>query len=274
MKRVRLPCWKKSLVVASFCGGGSMLQAVEIIAHRGASADAPENTVASARLGYEQGADAVECDIYLTKDGKLVVIHDATTKRATAVEGKVSDMTLAELKALDAGSWKGKQFAGERIPTLDEILATVPAGKRLVIELKCGKAAIPELKAALDRAGKDRERVQFICFQCQTLQALKKEIPGHQACWLVGYERDKKTGQPSRDLEALIRQSRDAGLEGLSLSSDWPIDAAFARKVHDAGLKLYVWTVDDAALARRLVSAGVEGITTNRPAWLRQNLAQ
>ena len=249
-----------------------MLQAMEIIAHRGASHDAPENTVASAKLGYEQGADAVECDIYLTKDGKLAVIHDPTTKRTTGVEGKVAAMTLAELKALDAGSLKDKKFAGERIPTLEELLAVVPDGKALVIEVKCNDKVIPELKAALERANKKPEQVVLICFELRTLQALKKELPQHRALWLAGYEPDKKTGKLPLGLEEWLARCKAAGFAGLNLSSGWPIDAAFVKKVHDAGLKLYVWTVDDAALARRLAAAGVDGITTNRPGWLRKEL--
>jgi len=85
---------------------------VEIVAHRGASWDAPENTVAAWRLAWEQGADAAELDTYLTKDGKMVVLHDGSTQRTTGVDLRVAETTLAELRALDAGKWKGEQFAG------------------------------------------------------------------------------------------------------------------------------------------------------------------
>src|SRR3954454_10841881 len=91
---------------------------VEIIGHRGASFDAPENTVASFRLGYEQKADACELDVYLTKDGRIVVIHDKDTRRTAGVDRPVVQQTLDELKKLDAGKWKGDRFAGEKIPTL------------------------------------------------------------------------------------------------------------------------------------------------------------
>src|SRR5262245_4724666 len=103
----------------------SMLSAapkVEIVAHRGASYDAPENTLASLKLAWEQKADASEFDVFLSKDGKIVVIHDADTKRTAGVDKKVVSQTLDELRALDVGSWKNAKFKGEKIPTLDEML--------------------------------------------------------------------------------------------------------------------------------------------------------
>src|SRR4029079_18162257 len=106
--------------------------AVEIIAHRGASADAPENTVASEKLGYQQGAGGGELDIHLTKDGRIVVIHDYDTKRVAGVERKVVDQTFDEIRRLNAGAWgewAGRGF-NEKIPTLDEILAIVPKGRK------------------------------------------------------------------------------------------------------------------------------------------------
>ena len=118
---------------------------MEIIAHRGASHDAPENTLAAFRFGWEQKADAVELDVRLSKDGNLVVIHDDNTRRTAQVDKSVGEQTLAELRSLDVGRWKGKQWVGERILTLNEALATVPEGKRLFVELKCGPEGIPEL---------------------------------------------------------------------------------------------------------------------------------
>ena len=119
---------------------------MEIIAHRGASHDAPENTLAAIRLAWQQEADAVEVDVQLSKDGKLVVIHDDNTKRSGRFARKVNAQTLDELRKLDVGRWKGKRWAGEKIPTLAAVLATVPDGKRLFVEFKCGPDGIPEFK--------------------------------------------------------------------------------------------------------------------------------
>src|SRR5438552_9814499 len=119
-------------------------QGMEIIAHRGASHDAPENTLASVNLAWRQHADAVEIDVQFSKDGKLVVIHDNSTRRTGRVNKKVSEQTLSELRRLDVGRWRGRTWSGQRIPTLDEVLATVPHGKRLYVELKCGPDGLAE----------------------------------------------------------------------------------------------------------------------------------
>ncbi len=128
---------------------------IEIIGHRGASHDAPENTLASFRLGWAQGADANELDLRLTRDGQIAVIHDATTRRIAGLERPVAAQTLAELQALDAGSWKGAAWAGEQIPALAEVLATVPDGKRLYLEIKCGVEVLPELERVIAEARKE-----------------------------------------------------------------------------------------------------------------------
>src|SRR5262245_12288077 len=107
-----------------------------IVAHRGASADAPENTVAAFKLGFEQGADYAETDLRLSKDGQIVLIHDDNTKRTAGLDKKVREQTLEELRRLDAGSFKGEKWKGEPIPTLEEGLATVPKGKGIFLELK------------------------------------------------------------------------------------------------------------------------------------------
>src|ERR1700679_707344 len=104
------------VVLLTLASGTARGNAVEIIGHRGASHDAPENTLASFRLAFTQQADAAETDVYLSKDGEIVVIHDANTRRVSGHSGKVVDQTLAELKKLDIGSWKGEQWSGERIP--------------------------------------------------------------------------------------------------------------------------------------------------------------
>lgn len=245
---------------------------VEIVAHRGASADAPENTVAAIELAWKQNADASEFDVYLTKDGKLVVIHDATTKRTAGVDVKVADSTLAELRKLDAGTWKDKKFAGEKLPTLDEMLATVPAGKRVFIEIKCGPEAVPEVDRVVKVSKLKPEQAVVISFNADVVAASKKLRPDLQALWIVSLQ---PKGQKARTAEELIAKAKEIKADGLDLSATPEIlDKAFGDKVKAAGLKLYVWTVDDAALARKMIAAGVESITTNKPGWLREQLAK
>ena len=243
---------------------------VEIIAHRGASFDAPENTVASLRLGYDQGADAGELDVHLTKDGRLVVIHDANTSRTAGHKHAVAEQTLDELRALEVGQWgkwKGSAFA-EKIPPLADILAIVPKGKRLFIEAKAGPESVVELERVIRASGLDAAQLPLITFDLETARILKLRLPAHEVCWIVEHPAIKTPG-----IDELVASAKAASLDGLDLSYKFPIDAAFVGKVHGAGLTLYTWTVDNPAVARKLRDAGVDGITTNRPGWLREQLA-
>jgi glycerophosphoryl diester phosphodiesterase len=248
------------------------LSGMEIIGHRGASHDAPENTLASFKLGYQQNADADELDIYLTKDRQVVVIHDATTARTSGVTNKVAKSTFDELRRLEVGKfgpWKDKGFS-ERIPALAEVLALIPHGKRLFIEIKCGPEVLPELANVLRQAGKKPEQTVLIGFDYDTVRQAKVRFPDLQVYWLAGPQRVTKAYPP---LAELIQKARTANLDGLDLESGFPIDEAFVRRVHEAGLKLYTWTVDDVEVAGKEAKAGVDGVTTNRPGWLREQLA-
>ena len=248
---------------------------VEIIAHRGASADAPENTVASMKLGYAQDADGGELDVHLSKDGHVVVIHDYDTKRVAGVDKKVVDQSLDELRMLDVGNWgnwAGKGFA-ENLPTLDECLAIVPRGKKIFIEIKCHEEVLPALDAALKRSKLSPGQAVIITFHFDVAVAAKKKWPAMQVYWLHSYAKDKKRGQ-FPELGPLIDKAKAAGLDGLNLEHKFPLDAAAIRQVHGAGLRCYVWTLDDPAKARQFAAAGIDGITTNRPAALRREMTQ
>ncbi|MBA4146945.1 MAG: glycerophosphodiester phosphodiesterase [Verrucomicrobia bacterium] len=249
------------------------VSAVEIIAHRGASYDAPENNLSAIKLGWKQKADAVEFDIHLSKDGKLVSMHDYDTKRIGGVNKKIVDQTWDELQKLDVGSWKGPKFAGERIPTTESILATVPKGKAMFIEIKVGPEILPELGRVMAASGKKPEQLTMITFNYNTAQAAKAQFPKHEVYYLHGWKKDKDTGKYP-EIEDLIKKAKDANLDGLNLNYNFPIDKAFVQKVHAAGLKLYTWTVNDPAVAKALVAAGVDGITTDRPEYLRKALKQ
>src|SRR5580765_8096399 len=127
-------------MLAVFVGLAMLLNSapsnVPVIAHRGESHDAPENTLASFGLAWERGDDTVETDIHLTSDGQLIISHDFDTKRITGQMLVIKDEPLAKLKTLDAGSWKDPKWAGEKYPTLDEVLKQMPPGKRIFVEIK------------------------------------------------------------------------------------------------------------------------------------------
>jgi len=244
---------------------------VEIIAHRGASHDAPENTLAAIRLAWEQGADAVEVDVHCSRDGKIVVIHDPGLRKLARCSGKVCDKTLAELKQLDVGLWKGRQWAGERIPTLDEVLAAIPGGKRLFIEIKCGAESIPEVQRALRSTGTSANAIVIIGFSLATMTEVKRALPEVEVCWIVERKRNLRTGRWSPTADFIIERVRKAELDGVDMGVRG-LHTEFVELAKAAKLKCYVWTVDSALVAGRLIRAGVDGITTNRPGWLREQL--
>jgi glycerophosphoryl diester phosphodiesterase len=250
----------------------SRSDAVEIIGHRGASHDAPENTLASIRLAWKQNADASETDVYLSKDGQIVVIHDSNTRRLGSRNRNVVDQTLAELKQLDVGRWKGEQWAGERIPTLAEYLAAIPDGKRLFIEIKCGPEIVPRLVEVIRAAHKRPEQTCLISFSYEVMQAAKRELPELKCYWIVELKLNKKTGRWSPQLATLIRKAKDAGLDGIDFGDSPALDREFVGKLKQSGLGVYTWTVDSVQEAKRLQRAGVDGITTNRPGFLKESL--
>lgn len=242
--------------------------ATEIIGHRGASEDAPENTVASFKLGYAQGADGCELDFRSTKDHRLIVIHDGTTKRVAGVDKSVSEQTFDELRALEVGQWgkwKGKGFA-EKLPTLDEALATIPEGRKLYLHCYCSEKDIKQVRDAVIRSGKKPEQVVFIAFDLGPCKEFKKMLPQCKAYWL------HSCGSKPPSLDELIQKAKVAGVDGINLDYHFPIDKAFVEKVHHAGLEMHVWTVDDASEAVKLIHAGVDSITTDRPGWLRSQV--
>ncbi len=245
---------------------------VLLIAHRGESHDAPENTLASVNLAWERNADAVEIDVHQSKDDEIVVIHDNNTRKTGGIKGEVRDQTLEELRILDVGKYKGDNWARERIPTLSEVLETVPRGKRLFVEIKCGPEIMPELKTTLKRAQLCPEQVTLIGLELKTMSALKKQFARHEVCWVCDMERgsEKDTWEPGVD--EMAARALQSGMDGLDVSACQGVDKTFVRKVQAEGMKLDVCTVNDPAEARRLCQAGVDGITTDRPQWLRTKL--
>lgn len=246
---------------------------VEIIAHRGASADAPENTLAAIQLAWQQGADAAEIDVQLTADGQLVAVHDETMLRTGGVDWKVKDRTLAELKTLDVGLWKSQLFVGERIPTLAEVLGFVPAGKRLFIELKCGDEAIPELVRVLSAAKTTREQIVLISLNIHTIVAAKQASPERLAFWVTQQFPDGPGLWPLRPATwTLIELAQKTGLDGLDINNVATRPSGDIEVIRQNGLHTCIWTVNSVERARWLREEGIESITTDVPATLIKGL--
>jgi glycerophosphoryl diester phosphodiesterase len=244
-----------------------------IVGHRGASQDAPENTLASFRLAWEHNADAIEGDFHLTKDGEIVCIHDETTKRTAGAELSVPNSTLDELRQLDVGRWKDAKFAGERIPTLAEVLATIPAGKRIFIEIKCGAEIVPRLSPVLQESKLKPEQTVVISFDEQVIAGVREQIPQIKAYWLAGFKQDKETKEYRPRVDKVFETLAALRPTGLDVQANRDVvDAAFVRRLREQNYEFHVWTVNDPVDARYFRSLGVDSITTDRPRFLRQAL--
>ncbi|MDD4818375.1 MAG: glycerophosphodiester phosphodiesterase family protein [Victivallaceae bacterium] len=245
------------------------MRKVKLVAHRGESAVAPENTVESYVLAWRNGVSwGVETDVYLTRDNVLVCMHDASAQRTANVAWLLRDHTLAELKQLDVGVWKGAQWLNCRIPTLREVLLTLPREGHIFVEIKsAGGGFAKAFEEARLGAGVSPEQVSFISFSGEELQLAGRELPEYRRyllCWM-GKEPD---GGPSLSADALIAELKKWGVDGVDIGPNHCYDAEYVEKVHRAGFAFNVWTVDDLETAKRLESYGVDSITTNCPAKL------
>lgn len=237
--------------------------AQEIIAHRGASYLAPENTLAAVKLGYELGADAVEVDVHLSKDQQVMVIHDKTTKRTAGKNLNVSNARVEKLRQLEVGSWKDENYRGEKIPVLSEVFALVPADKKLVVEVKSGVETIPPLQKLIAASGIE-DRLIIISFDQEAIIAAKQQMPNVPAYWLL-----HSFIMTSHD--KAIEIAKEHNLDGLDVNYRL-VDEKFMQKMEVSNLVTYVYTVNDVETAEKLYYLGVKGITTDRPGWLREEL--
>jgi len=228
---------------------------VLVIGHRGASGHAPENTLAAFKKAVALGAPFIETDLQLSRDAHFVAIHDATVNRTTNGQGAVHDMTLAELRKLDAGSWFGSEFAGERIPTLEEIFEFSKKNDVVFyLEIKPGGSWGGEhaLVGALRESG-EIPRTVVISFDAAIVLSLRKIEP----TLMTGLLYD---GQ----LENPIDKAVEIGARQLVVRGDLATPVMIAQ-IHKKDLQVVCWTVNQAAHMRMLMAAGVDGIMSDYP---------
>jgi len=242
---------------------------IEIVAHRGASADAPENTLAAVRMAWDQEANAVEIDIHLSADGHAVVIHDDNLKRTADIDVCVAERTLRELQSCDVGQWKGREWTGETIASLGQVVETIPAGRRLFVEIKSG----PQTIEAIDRdlaLVKDRpEAVVLLCFDVNVLAAARRQFPQHPLLFGVEQKRSND-GDWQPGLDEIIDTATQNAATGVDLSWTPAVDGRAISRLKQAGLLTAVWTVNDPSEAHRVRDAGIQSITTDHPAVIRR----
>lgn len=257
------------MILFSGCKNGRCPKAF-IVAHRGASGVAPENTLAAAVLAFEEGADATEIDVHLTKDRRIVVMHDKSTKRTCGVEMIIAETDSSALACLDAGSLKSEVYAGEKIPFIEEIIEVLPCGKKLFIEVKCSAEIAPYLNDVIVSGGKIEQMV-IISFDADVLVEAKKVMPQVPVYWLKSTDKDKQTGRYLPHDASIISFASDKGFDGVDLHYAG-ITKAFVDKARKSGIEVHTWTVDDVDDARRMAACGVRSITTNYPDVIRQAL--
>lgn len=243
-----------------------------LIAHRGESYDAPENTLASVNLAWKRGVLAVEVDVHLSKDKQVVVIHDFTTSRTAGKPGKVKNKTLEDLKKLDVGSFKGNQWRGEKIPLLSEVLATVPLNGTIIVEVKCGKEIIPFLKNVIENSNLNPNQIVFIAFSFKTICAIKKELPNHKAYWLMLLDYIRINRWYPYNPKRIAQRVKKHGLDGINVWAGKVATKQFIQKVKEQNLAVYLWVVNDPVKAKQYIEFDVDGIATDRAGWMRKEI--
>jgi glycerophosphoryl diester phosphodiesterase len=232
---------------------------VLVIAHRGFSAEAPENTLTAFRRAIAAGSDVLELDIHLSKDHELVVVHDRTLERTTNGQGRVADFTLKELKNLEAGLWMGPQFSGERIPALKEVLELAQGRIGVNIEIKnpsLGQYAIREIA---DRALQEVKRAKmlevilFSSFNPLALERIQALEPGARVALLC-----------DKDWNSIKEVTGGKSWPALNLRKDFLTQEKIAR-IHQEGMKINVYTVDAEEEMEQFIRWGIDGIITNHP---------
>lgn len=231
-----------------------------IWAHRGASGHAPENTLVAFEKAMAMGADGIECDLRESREGDLVVFHDPTVKRLTGQSGRVVDLTLSELKRLDIGSWFAPSFAGQTVLTAAELIDKVPPPFLLNLEIK---AASPQKVVDLIQKKGTADRVIVSSFDHILLKKVRSLHPTLPIGCLVDREPLKKIVPEARRLEAV--------------SIHFPskrVTPELVQQTHQAGFKVYVYTVNDPAQMTSLIDFGVDGLFTNYPDRLAEILSK
>ncbi|QDZ93449.1 glycerophosphodiester phosphodiesterase [Bacillus altitudinis] len=229
-----------------------------IIAHRGSSSAAPENTIAAFDVAVEQGADYIELDVQMTMDQHVVVIHDDTVDRTTNGNGLVKSYTLDQLKKLDAGSWFDHQYTNERIPTLQEILERYSQRIGILIEIKHPKRQIGIEKAVariINRFAYSRHII-IQSFDVHALQRIKAFAPSLRTALIIKPDAFKLT---KRKLTTYSSFANCLNMKKTMINKWW-ID-----RIHSFGMEVFIWTVKDQKTADRIKKYPIDGVVTDNP---------
>ena len=234
-----------------------------LIAHRGESKDAPENTLPAYRTAVERGF-GFECDIYLARDKRLFTFHDRTLTRTTAGANtnRCTDVdwegTVSKVNVGGWGKWKGSKFDPTRPALFSEVLALARDGRYIYVEVKGNDPSwVPYIKAELEKAKNvNPGNVLFISFGDRVCAELKRAMPEYRVYWL--------TSGKGLSAAQVVGKLREIGADGVDIRFDPKVhDAAFVKDVHDAGFSFHVWTIDDLDKAKKAFAVGADTLTTN-----------
>lgn len=243
-----------------------------IVAHRGESYLAPENTLAAINLAWKNRVKAVEIDVQLTLDHQIVVIHDKTTKRVGNINKSIRQSWLKELKEIDVGLSKSKSWEGEQIPTLMEVLQTIPADCKLIIEIKSGIEIIEPLCTLIKSLNPTETQIEMISFNRILLTKLKKQLPRYKMLWLLNLDYHIPARLLFNNTHKTINKVLNAKLDGVNVWAGKKINKSFVKDFKKHHLLVYTWTVNDVKMANKLLELEVDAITTDRPSWLIKQL--
>ena len=250
-----------------------------IIAHRGASGEAPENTMVAFKLAWELGADGIEGDFHLTRDGHIVAIHDKDTNKVTKGKNKliVKKTSLKELQGLDVGSWKNEKYSKARIPTLEDVIDSLPEGKKFFIEIKCGTEIMKPLIKVIDLKVKERPilktNISFISFDKDVIKSCRTQWPDIEANYLESYKKIKgisKWAPNENEVFRLLKLSLASGI-GTQANKE-VLNPKFIKRLRLNQLSFHCWTINDVETARHFRDLGVDSITTDFPKRIREGL--
>lgn len=228
-----------------------------IVGHRGFASIAPENTLVSYAEAIRAGAQFVECDVHLTADGVPVVVHDSNLKRTTGFDAEVRDVDSRLISQLDAGSWKSPVYAGERVPTLEQLLALTLGKAVLAIELKAAEME-DKVKTALENAGAKPSDVIIFAWEPKTLSRMRELEPELSTIYLV-------EKMPTGGKERLFKDAEGSGATGLGMNHTL-VDEAFIRDAHARDLEVFAWTVNEPKRMRQLAAWGIDTLISDDPA--------
>jgi glycerophosphoryl diester phosphodiesterase len=229
-----------------------------VIAHRGASQLAPENTLAAIRAAQSVGATAIEFDVHKTEDGHIVLLHDFSLSRTTSGRGRVADKQWSDIKNLDAGSWFSPRFSGERIPLLSQALDVIETDTIVAVEVKSNGNVMADLHRTLESKGLV-DRAVIFSFKAKQIRAAKRICPTVPALLLV----EPSSGSEEYDSK-IIARAIEAGADLIGLNHT-AVTAKIVRDAHQRGLPVFVYTVDATDDIHKMLTAGVDGIISNRP---------